>query len=496
MLEVTREFIVAFDRRLERAAVPAGQRPDYRKWVRFYLDFCQKYGLPPRAPTSLDPFLAKLESKGQSATQRAQATRAVKLLVAPPGTVRPPVPASPPPRSPGAPPPRPPQPSPPATVTVGSQSARGAGPIRPAPRPEGRAAPDKPATGVHPVESAGRGASWEREYRDLEGAIKLRNYSRKTWEAYRGWLQKFQAFVRSQPTSELGSEEVKAFLTDLAVRHNVAASTQNQAFNALLFVYRHVLGREFGKLDGVVRAKRRPYVPVVLSHAEVDALLAQLDPRYRLVALLLYGCGLRLAECVGLRMHCFNLESGLLTVHDGKGQKDRTVPLPKRVRPEIDHQMETIRRLHREDLAAGYAGVFLPRQLEKKYKHAARELIWQWFFPAPSLTRIPATGEKRRYHVHESHVQHAIKQAATRAGIPKRVSPHTFRHTFASHLLLARYDLPTIQRLLGHGDIKTTMIYLQTVPSQTLKEARSPLDLESDPIRESAHSSPSASPTS
>jgi integrase len=175
-------------------------------------------------------------------------------------------------------------------------------------------------------------------------------------------------------------------------------------------------------------------------------------------------------------VQCFNLDAMLLTVHDGKGQKDRTVPLPGRALQEIREQMDRVRRLHAEDLAADYAGVFLPRQLDKKYKNAGREFIWQWFFPAPTLTWIAQTRERRRYHLHESHVQGAVKQAAARAGIPKRVSPHTFRHTYASHLLIANYDLPTIQRLLGHSDIKTTMIYLQTVPSVTLKEAKSPLD--------------------
>lgn len=317
---------------------------------------------------------------------------------------------------------------------------------------------------------------FEKEYRDLEGSIKLRNYSRKTLAAYRFWVVKFQAFVRSRSTAELGTQEVRGFLTDLAVRHGVAASTQNQAFNALLFFYRHVLGREFGKVEGVVRAKRHRYVPVVLSHSETEAILGELQPPYRLAGLLLYGCGLRLTECVNLRVQCFNLDSMLLTIHDGKGQKDRTVPLPARALPAIREQVDFVRRLHAQDLAAGYAGTFLPRQLEKKYKNAAREFIWQWFLPAPTLTFIPNAREQRRYHLHESNVQGAVKEAAAHAAIPKRVSPHTFRHTFASHLLLANYDLQTIQRLLGHSDIKTTMIYLQTVPSVTLKEAKSPLD--------------------
>lgn len=209
-------------------------------------------------------------------------------------------------------------------------------------------------------------------------------------------------------------------------------------------------------------------------------MLERLEAPYRLVGTLLYGCGLRLMECLELRIHCFNLDAGLLTVHDGKGQKDRSVPLPKRILPEIRAQMEVVRRLHKEDMAAGYAGTFLPKQLEKKYRNAAREFIWQWFFPAARLTEIAVTGDKRRYHLHDTHVQGTVKRAAGEAGVPKRVSPHTFRHTFASHLLLAGYDLQTIQRLLGHSDIKTTMIYLQTVPGITLKEAKSPLDIGLD----------------
>ena len=319
-------------------------------------------------------------------------------------------------------------------------------------------------------------ASWEREFRDLESAIKMRNYSVRTFEAYRFWVARFQAFVRSRPTAKLSNQEVRGFLSFLAVKHGASASSQNQAFNALLFFFRHVLRRDFGQIDGVVRAKRHRYIPVVLSRDEVEAILAQLEPPYRLVVLLLYGCGLRLTECVNLRIHCFNLQSMLLTVHDGKGQKDRTVPLPARALPEIREQMETVRLLHAQDQAEGYAGVFLPRQLEKKYKNAARQYIWQWFFPAIKLTFLREPKEMRRYHLHESHVQGAVRAAVARAVIAKRVSPHTFRHTFASHLLLAGFDLQTIQQLLGHTDIKTSMIYLQTVPNLTLKKAKSPLD--------------------
>jgi integron integrase len=321
------------------------------------------------------------------------------------------------------------------------------------------------------------GLSWERELQELKNTIRLRNYSPRTLETYRLWTRKFQTFTRSKPPSELSTADVKAFLTDLAVEQNVAASTQNQAFNALLFFFRHVLGKEFGKVDGVVRAKRRRYIPVVLSRTEVDRVVAQLAYPYNLVVLLLYGCGLRLSEALDLRIQCFNLDEGVLTIHDGKGQKDRTVPLPRMLLPRIKTQFERVDDLRRNDQKQGTAGVFLPRNLEKKYPNAGREFVWQWFFPAKQLTFVKKTEEYRRYHVLGSEVQKAVKVAANDAGIPKRVTPHTFRHTFASHLLQANVDIRTIQERLGHSDVRTTMIYTHTVPSRTCKDAGSPLDM-------------------
>ncbi len=245
------------------------------------------------------------------------------------------------------------------------------------------------------------------------------------------------------------------------------------------------MGKEFGEVDGVVRAKRRPYIPVTLSRDEVDALLAHLASPFRLIGQLLYGCGLRLSECLELRIQTLNLDHRLLTVHDGKGQKDRTVPLPETLLPDLRRQMETVRLQSEMDAKsnAAYAGVFLPAQLERKYPKAPRSYTWHWLFPARELTRMPESGQLRRYHFHPTPVQSAIRQAAEAAGIAKRVTPHTLRHTFASHLLMAGYDLQTIQKLLGHSQITTTMIYLQTVPSITLKEAKTPLDLSKDKLR-------------
>jgi site-specific recombinase XerD len=197
-----------------------------------------------------------------------------------------------------------------------------------------------------------------------------------------------------------------------------------------------------------------------------------------LIAKLLYGCGLRLFECMNLRVNDLNFDTGILTVHDGKGKKDRTVPLPEKIIPELKDHLEFVISLHQEDLKSGYAGAFLPNRIEKKYKNAARELVWQWFFPAKTLTFVAEKNEFRRYYLHKTHVQKAIKRAVNTANIPKRASAHTFRHSFASHLLQANYDIRTIQELLGHSDVRTTMIYTHTVKSVTIKDAKSPLDFE------------------
>ena len=313
-------------------------------------------------------------------------------------------------------------------------------------------------------------------YDKLSSAIRIRHYSPKTLEVYKFWTQRLQTYTRSKDPHSVSMEDVKGFLNFLAVEKQVSASSQNQAFNALLFLFRHVLEKEFGRVEGVVRAKRRPYIPVVLSREEVDRIIRYLDPPYDLVGKLLYGCGLRLFECMKLRVRDLNFEMGVLTVHDGKGQKDRTVPLPEVLRPGLHTQLDRVREVHRQDLAAGYAGTFLPHALEGKYPRAAREFVWQWLFPAKILTRVQGTQDYRRYHLHETHVQRAIASAVRESQIPKRASAHTFRHSFASHLLQANYDIRTIQEMLGHGDLKTTMIYTHTVRSSTLKEARSPLD--------------------
>ena len=336
--------------------------------------------------------------------------------------------------------------------------------------------PEEPNDIPSPAKIPGYGASWQQEYSQLINEIHLRHYSPKTLKSYQSNVRKFQDFTRSKPPESLTTDDVKEFLTFLAVKKQVAASTQNLAFNSLLFFYRHILHKEFGTVNGVVRAKKRPHIPVVLSREEIDMVLQHLEPPYDLIVKLLYGCGLRLFECMGLRVQCLNFDAGIITVHDGKGQKDRTVPMPQSIMPELRIQLATLKELHREDQRKEYAGVFLVNALEKKYKNAAREFIWQWLFPAKQLTRENGTGELRRYHLYVTHVQKAIKRAADDAGVCKRVTAHTFRHSFASHLLQNNFDIRTIQELLGHSDVRTTMIYTHTVKSVTLKEVRSPLD--------------------
>jgi len=316
---------------------------------------------------------------------------------------------------------------------------------------------------------------WHHAKGRLADEIKGRQYSPKTLKAYSDWINKFQLFTKNKELQLLSDEEIKAYLTFLAVRKQVSASTQNQAHNAILFFYRHVLKREPGDIQ-FVRVKRKPNIPVVLAKKEINKIIRRLTQPYNLVASLLYGCGLRLFECLQLRVRDFNFDAGILTVHNSKGKINRTVPIPKKIRSDLETHLEYIAALHENDLNNGFAGTFLFGQLEKKYKNCAKEFIWQWFFPAKRLTTIPEIGEKRRYHLHERHVQRAIKAATENAKLTKRVTSHTFRHSFATHLLQADYDIRTIQELLGHSNVRTTMIYRHTLKNRTIKEAKSPLD--------------------
>ncbi len=317
---------------------------------------------------------------------------------------------------------------------------------------------------------------WDAVIAKLADEITTRHYSRKTLITYANWIRKYQNYLENKPPASLSAEDVKAYLTYLAVNCKVAASTQNQAFNAILFLYRHILKKDFGDHKDIPRAKRSSYIPTVLTRKEIDAVLRHLPNPYDLVVKLLYGCGLRLFECLKLRVQNFNFDEGILTIQDGKGKKSRTVPVPRSIMPELTAQIERITRLHDEDRASGYAGAFLDDSLEKKYRNASKEFVWQWFFPQESLTKIRETGELRRYHLHETQAQEAHYGAVRKARLKKRISSHIFRHSFATHLLQANYDIRTIQTLLGHSDVRTTMIYTHCVPGKTIKEVASPLD--------------------
>lgn len=247
-----------------------------------------------------------------------------------------------------------------------------------------------------------KGADWRQVYSELESSIRMRHYSPRTLKSYVGYTRQFQAFVKSKDPKCVEVADVKAFLSFLATKKKVSASSQNLAFNALLYLFRNVFKSEFGKIDGVVRAKRKPYIPVVLSRQEIDRILSFMNYPYQLMINLMYGCGLRISECISFRVHNFNFDMGILTIHDGKGKKDRTVPIPEKLNNELKEQLNFVASVHDADLLAGYDGVFLPDSLEKKYKNAPKEFIWQWFFPAKELTHVPKNGENRRYHIHET----------------------------------------------------------------------------------------------
>ena len=309
----------------------------------------------------------------------------------------------------------------------------------------------------------------------VRAAVRAKHYSYRTEQAYCGWIRRFILFHGKRHPREMGEDEARAFVTHLAVVGRVAASTQNQALSAVLFLFREVLRIEMPWVAGVVRAKRPERLPVVLIREEVRAVLGQLQGRDWLVASLLYGAGLRLLECLRLRIKDIELEAGRLIVRDGKGQKDRVTVLPIFVQPHVRTQIERVRELHHRDRENGYGAAPLPFALERKYSNAASELAWQFLFPASHRCQDWSTGKTVRFHVHETAVQRSVKEALRRAGIAKLASCHTFRHSFATHLLEDGYDIRTVQQLLGHRDVRTTMIYTHVLQGGGLG-VRSPLD--------------------
>ena len=308
-------------------------------------------------------------------------------------------------------------------------------------------------------------------------AIRLKHFSYRTEEAYVAWVRRFVLFHEKRHPVEMGTPEIRDFLSDLATNGKVSASTQNQALAALLFLYRSVLEVELSSVEGVVRARRPIRLPVVLTREEVRSLLAEMDGTTWLIATLLYGSGLRVMECLRLRVKDVDFEMGQLLVRNGKGHKDRVTVLPAQIRPALSEQLARVRALHRRDLHEGYGSVLLPYAFDRKSPEAARQWAWQYVFPSRTRSVDPRSGVVRRHHLAHGTVQRAVAVAARRAGIAKLATPHTLRHSFATHLLEAGYDIRTVQELLGHADVRTTMVYTHVLNRGGLA-VRSPLDLE------------------
>jgi integron integrase len=290
-------------------------------------------------------------------------------------------------------------------------------------------------------------------------AIRARHYSDKTEKAYVHWIKRYIFFHNKRHPMEMAEPEIGQFLSSLATDGHVSASTQNQAFNALLFLYHEVLSKKIGLIDGVVRAKRPQRLPVVLTKDEVKRVLDRMDGAPRLMGLLLYGAGLRLMECCRVRIKDIDFSRNEVAVRSGKRNKDRYTMLPNAVRDLLIQHLRGVKSQHDEDLKNGLGRVALPNALDRKYPNAGKEWGWQWVFPATSHFTDTLTGEKRRHHLHESVLQRAFKEARLKAGVFKPAGPHSLRHSFATHLLENGYDIRTVQELLGHADVSTTMVY-------------------------------------
>ncbi|PKO04510.1 MAG: integron integrase [Chloroflexi bacterium HGW-Chloroflexi-3] len=309
----------------------------------------------------------------------------------------------------------------------------------------------------------------------LRDTIRIKHYAYSTEKTYVHWAKRYILFHNKRHPAEMGAQEIEAFLSHLAQEGNVSASTQNQAFNALLFLYRNVLHLELKAPLHALRAKRRQHLPTVLSKNEVSQVLSGMQGLHQLMAQLLYGCGLRLMECLRLRVKDIDFEQSQIVVREGKGEKDRVTMLPASLVEPLKAQIAFVTRQHERDLLDGYGSVELPFALARKYPNADKELAWQYVFPSDRLSTDPRSGITRRQHLDPSGLQRAVKAAVKLANIGKPVSPHTFRHCFATHLLEAGYDIRTVQELLGHKDVKTTMIYTHVL-NRGPKAVRSPLD--------------------
>jgi integron integrase len=462
-VEREEERIDPYDMQMRGAGVPLVHRPFYRKWLEEYYRFCGLRGLPVRDEGNLALYLDGMVKQGRAGFQVSQARAAVLLQWEKVGR----------------------------ETGLGQERAP-ASPARPMAKmgfvstseaiPEGKRSGAAGVSGKGEAETGLDGGSvreelgeeWIHVLRRVEEEVRLRHYSPRTLKAYRHWTRAFAQACEAIPPGAVEEVQARRFLAGLAAR-GVSASTQNQAFSAVQFLFANVWRRSFEGLAATPRAPHRAALPSVLRRDEIQMLLAGLQPPFKLLAQVLYGCGLRLNEGLGLRIRDLDLRGNVLRTVNGKGNKSRAVPLPRKLTPLLEDHLRVIRAQYEEDLRAGYSGAFLPRPLAGKLPGAARDWSWQWVFPGKRLTLASEGGGLWRYHLHETTVQKEIKRAAKRSGIEKAVTPHTFRHSYATHLLQMGYDIRTVQDLLGHSDLATTMIYTHVVQSLSGR-VMSPLD--------------------
>jgi integron integrase len=318
-------------------------------------------------------------------------------------------------------------------------------------------------------------AQWKLIAESMHKILRLMHRSYRTEQAYIGWVRRFYLFMKGRSPYSLESRDVKDFMTYLAVERDVSVSTQNQAFNAILFLFRHILEKSIDNIGEAIRAKRTRRLPVVLSKKELENLLSHLSGINLLMAKVIYGCGLRLQECLQLRVKDIDFERSTITIRQSKGDKDRETVLPESIKKELGDYLEKVRAIHEKDRINNLPGVQIPNALERKYPNAGKEWGWFWAFPSYKLSIDPITKIIRRHHIYHGNLHRQIKEAGIRARIAKRVTVHTLRHSFATHLLESGYDIRTIQELLGHNDLRTTMVYTHVATTNRLG-VKSPLD--------------------
>jgi integron integrase len=337
--------------------------------------------------------------------------------------------------------------------------------------------PRKTSSHSRSTESASSGAPRQPKLLDrVRSELRVRRYSIRTEQAYTGWIKRFIFFNNTQHPSELGVDEIRQFLCFLVEHDNVARSTQNQALSALLFLYKKVLKINLPRIDELTHSKRQRKLPTVLTKEEVKAILNRLDGTKLLVVFLLYGTGMRILECLRLRVKDVDFEQNQITIRSGKGNKDRVTVFPEAAKDPLRDHLENVRRIHRQDLNEGCGEVYLPHALARKYPKAPTQWGWQYVFPAGGLSTDPRSGKTRRHHLDPTLVQRSVKQAIRDSKIFKHASCHTLRHSFATHLLAAGYDIRTIQELLGHKDVRTTMIYTHVLNQAGGRGIHSPAD--------------------